>query len=134
MAEEAVSSGRALEVFRQTIQLQGGEPMVCDDTSLLPQPRCSYTIRAAYDIEITSINCEEIGMVSLLLGAGRVARDDAIDMSAGVVMNCTVGDRLAVGDTIMTLYSSVCSDFSEAALRALNALSTRRTNRSSADR
>ena len=134
MAEEAVSSGRALEVFRQTIKLQGGEPMVCDDTSLLPQPRCSYTIRAAYDIEITSINCEEIGMVSLLLGAGRVARDDAIDMSAGVVMNCTVGDRLAVGDTIMTLYSSVCSDFSEAALRALNALSTRRTNRSSADR
>lgn len=134
MAEEAISSGRALEVFRRTIELQGGEPMVCDDTSLLPQARCSYVIRAAYDIEITSINCEEIGMVSLLLGAGRISRDDLIDMSAGVVMNCTVGDRLAAGDTIMTLYSSVCSDFSEAALRALDALGRRRTDRSSSDR
>ena len=129
MAEEAICSGRALEVFRRTIELQGGDPRVCDDISLLPQARCSYVIRAPYDIEITSVNCEEIGMVSVLLGAGRIARDDSVDMSAGIIMNCTVGDRLAAGDTIMTLYSSVCSDFSEAALRALNSLGKRRTDR-----
>ena len=129
MAEEAVSSGRALEVFRKTIELQGGDPRVCDDSSILPQARCSYVIRASYDIELTYMNCEEIGMVSLLLGAGRLTRDDSIDMSAGLVMHCTIGDKLTAGDPIMTLYSSVCSDFSEAALRALNALGRRRTDR-----
>ncbi len=131
MAVEAVESGRALDVFRRTIALQGGDPAVCDDLSLLPQPRCSYVIKAAYDVEVISVNCEEIGMVSLLLGAGRLARDDSIDMSAGIVMSCRPGDRLSAGDPIMTLYSSVCSDFSEAALRALNALELRRTDRSS---
>ena len=61
-------------------------------------------------------------MVSLLLGAGRLTRDDNIDMSAGLVMHCTIGDKLTAGDPIMTLYSSICSDFSEAAVRALNAV------------
>ena len=129
MAEEAISSGRALDVLRRTIALQGGDSRVCDDLSLLPQARCSYVIRASSDIEILSVNCEEIGMVSLLLGAGRLSKDAALDMSAGVVMNCEVGDRLSAGDTIMTLYSSICSDFSEAALRALGALEYRRTDK-----
>lgn len=131
MAEEAVSSGKALEIFRNTIRLQGGDPSVCDDLKLLPQPRCRYVIRASYDIEILAVNSEELGMVSLLLGAGRLARDDEIDLSAGIVMNCSAGDKLTAGSTIMTLYSSVCSDFSEAALRALNALDYRRTDRAS---
>ena len=129
MASEAITSGRALEVFRRTIELQGGDPRVCDDLKLLPQPRCSYVIRAMDDIEILAINCEELGMVSMLLGAGRLTRDDEIDYSAGIVMNCKAGDKVTAGSTLMTLYSSICSDFSEAALRALNAVDYRRAGR-----
>ena len=122
MAEEAVSSGRALEVFRNTIRLQGGDPKVCDDVELLPQARSKYEVRTVQDMEILKINCEEIGMTSLLLGAGRINKGDPIDMSAGVVMNIEPGDKVSAGDTLLTLYSSVCSDFSDAAVRALNAI------------
>lgn len=122
MAEEAVSSGKALEVFRNTIRLQGGNPKVCDDVELLPQARSKYEVRTVQDMEILKINCEEIGMTSLLLGAGRINKGDPIDMSAGVVMNIEPGDKVSAGDTLLTLYSSVCSDFSDAAVRALNAI------------
>ncbi len=122
MAEEAVSSGKALEVFRNTIRLQGGDPKVCDDVELLPQARSKYEVRTVQDMEILKINCEEIGMTSLLLGAGRINKGDTIDMSAGVVMNIEPGDKVSAGDTLLTLYSSVCSDFSDAAVRALNAI------------
>ena len=61
-------------------------------------------------------------MTSLLLGAGRINKGDPIDMSAGVVMNIEPGDKVSAGDTLLTLYSSVCSDFSDAAVRALNAI------------
>ncbi len=73
-------------------------------------------------MKITAINSEEIGMTSLMLGAGRVSKDDVIDMSAGIVMNCEVGKRIGEGETIMTLYSTVCSDFTEASQRALSAI------------
>ena len=122
LAENAVTSGRALEVLRKTIQLQGGDPRVADDVSLLPQAKYSYVVKAACDMKITAVNSEEIGMTSVLLGAGRTEKGAEIDMSAGIVMECSCGDCLNEGDAVMTLYSSVCSDFSEAAIRALNAV------------
>lgn len=122
IAEEAVSSGRALDVLEKTIELHGGNGKVCRDTSLLPQAKFSYKIKAAHNIRVTSVNSEEIGMTSLMLGAGRIAKGDTIDSSAGIVMNCECGRSLDEGETIMTLYSSVCSDFTEAAHRALKAI------------
>lgn len=122
MAEEAVSSGRALEILRRTIELQGGDPKVCDDVKRLPQARFSYTVRASRDIEITAMDTQELGMVSTLLGAGRLAKNDRIDPSAGIIMECTVGDKISVDAPLMTLYTSFSSDFSEAAMRALNAI------------
>ena len=125
MAEEAVSSGKALDVLRKTIRLQGGDERIRDDVSLLPRPEFHYEVRATEDMDIVSFNTEELGMTSLLLGAGRTEKGDRIDPSAGIVMNCSPGDTLSEGDVIMTLYSSFCSDFSNAAVRALNAVEFR---------
>lgn len=122
LAEEAISSGKALEIFRKTVALQGGDPEICNNTSLLPRADYKYKVKAAYDMKITGFNCEEIGMVSLLLGAGRISKDDPVDMSAGIEMNVETGSIVSAGDTIMTLYSSVRSDFSDIALRALKAI------------
>jgi len=73
-------------------------------------------------MKILGFNCEELGMTSLLLGAGRLNKNDKLDMSAGIIMNCEIGDHLNADDIIMTLFSTVCSDFSGAAVRALNAV------------
>lgn len=125
MAEKAVSSGKALDVLRKTIRIQGGDERICDDVSLLPRPEFHYEVRATEDMNIVSFNTEELGMTSLLLGAGRTEKGDRIDPSAGIVMSCSPGDTLSEGDVIMTLYSSFCSDFSNAAVRALNAVEFR---------
>lgn len=127
LAEASVASGKALEVLKETIRLQGGDERVCDDVSLLPQAEYHYEVRATDDMVIEAFNTEELGMTSLLLGAGRIEKGDRIDFSAGIVMNCELNDRLSAGDTIMTLYSSFCSDFSIAAVRALNAVKFQRT-------
>lgn len=131
LAEDAVRTGKALDVLRETIRLQGGNEKICDNVELLPQPLLKYEIRATKDMEILGFNCEELGMTSLLLGAGRLTKDDRIDMSAGIVMNCEIGDQLSADDVIMTLYSTVCSDFSDAAVRALNAVKFKITEKPS---
>lgn len=122
MAEQAVESGAALDVLRETIRLQGGDARICDDVSLLPQAEFSYDIRATEALKLTEIDCEELGMASLLLGAGRLTKDAPIDPTAGIVMHHELGDVIPADDCIMTLYSSICSDFSEPARRALGSL------------
>lgn len=121
-AKKAIASGKALEIFRRTVELQGGDPRICDDPTLLPKAKHSYVIRAARNMKILSVDSQVLGMTSLILGAGRLAKSDEIDMSAGIVMSCQPGDCLYEGDVMMTLYSSVCSDFSEAAMRAIGAV------------
>ncbi len=125
MAENAVSSGNALDTFRQTIKFHGGDERICDDVELLPKAKFSHVIYAPKDVQILSVNAEELGMASLLLGAGRIAKDDEIDSTAGIVLEFSVGDKISVDAPLMTLYSNVCSDFSEAAMRAYNALKFR---------
>lgn len=115
MAENAITTGKAYDIFKETVSLHGGNLK-------LPEAKYKYEVRAVHDMKITGIDSQEIGMVSLLLGAGRISKDDPIDFSAGIVMNCTLGDCISVDDTIMTLYSSEISDFSETAYRAVKAL------------
>ena len=39
-----------------------------------------------------------------MLGAGRESKDDTIDLSAGIIMNKKVGDRVEKGDILATIY------------------------------
>ena len=50
------------------------------------------------------MNAEKIGIASVMLGAGRESKEDTIDLSAGIVMNKKVGDRVTKGDLLATLY------------------------------
>ena len=122
MAENAVSSGKALEIFTKTVELQGGDYKITDDLSRLPQPKYSHKVFADRDGTIRQMNSQEIGMTSLILGAGRKNKTEPIDMSAGIILEHECGDTVKKGDLLLTLYSSAVSDFSEAEARALNAI------------
>lgn len=122
MAVDAIKSGKALQILKDTIELQGGDSRVCDNVSLLPQAKYSHIIYAPRDVEIVSVNAEELGMASLVLGAGRISKDEEIDYSAGIVLEFEPGDKISMDAPLMTLYSDTVSDFSEAALRAYNAI------------
>ncbi|MDE5763478.1 MAG: thymidine phosphorylase [Ruminococcus sp.] len=122
LAEKAVSSGSALSVLKETIRLHGGDCSICDDTDKLPKAKYSHTIYAPRDVEILSVNAEKIGMASLLLGAGRITKDEPIDYTAGIVLDFSTGDKISMDAPLMTLYSNCVSDFSETALLAYNAI------------
>lgn len=120
--QNAIDSGKALEVFRETLMLHGGNYKICDNVSMLPQAKYSYEVKSDRTGTISEINSEEIGMTSLILGAGRITKNQPVDPSAGIILNCKKGDCVQKGDLLMTLYSSKITDFSEAEKRALNSM------------
>ena len=121
-AQNAIDSGKALEVFRETVMLHGGNYKICDNVSMLPQAKYSYEVKSDRTGTISEINSEEIGMTSLILGAGRITKNQPVDPSAGIVLNCKKDNKIQKGDLLMTLYSSKITDFSEAERRALNSM------------
>jgi pyrimidine-nucleoside phosphorylase len=99
-----ISSGKALEKFRQMVELQGGDPRVVEDATRLPQARHTMqvtSVRAGY---VGSIQCEQVGTACVILGGGRERKEDSVDPAVGIVLHKKVGDQVTAGDPIATIY------------------------------
>ena len=99
-----LASGKALERFRQMVELQGGDPRVVDDPKILPQARHSQQVLSAKEGYIASLQCEQVGTACVILGGGRERKEDSVDPAVGIVLHRKVGDRVAAGEPIATIY------------------------------
>ena len=106
MAADMISSGKALDKFRQLIAAQGGNENVIEDYSLFPQASVVSEVKAEKSGYISSICTSQVGVASLLLGGGRETKESVIDLSVGIILSKKVGDRVEAGDTVATLYAN----------------------------
>jgi len=106
MAKEVIGNGKALKVFADFIEGQGGNPEVVNDYSLFPQHSISMEVVAEKSGYISAIKAEQIGTASQHSGAGRAKKEDPIDLSAGIYLNKKVGDSVKIGDILATVYGN----------------------------
>ena len=99
-----ISSGEALERFRQMIELQGGDARVIDEAKRLPQAQHTTQVKSAKEGIIASMQCEQIGTACVILGGGRERKEDSVDPSVGIVLHKKVGDRIDAGEPLATIY------------------------------
>ena len=104
LAKDAVESGKAFEKLCAMAEAQGGDASVLKNGFAKASVISSYN--ASADGYITHMDAEAFGMASLALGAGRVRKEDAIDYSAGIVLQKKPGDHIAPGDTLALLHTS----------------------------
>src|SRR5437763_10234196 len=77
VAEEMISSGKALGKFRQMVRVQGGDEHAVDDFARLPQARHTAKLNAPRTGIVEAIQCEQVGVASVVLGGGREKKEDA---------------------------------------------------------
>ena len=99
-----ISSGQALEKFRQMIELQSGDPRVIDDAKRLPQARDTMQVAASRAGYLASMQCEQIGTACVILGGGRERKEDSVDPAVGIVLHKKVGDYVAQGEPLATIH------------------------------
>jgi pyrimidine-nucleoside phosphorylase len=110
--QQMVSSGAALDCFRQNVKAQGGEPRVCDEPAkFLPLVKESFKVESPRSGFVTKINTAEVGHAIAAIGGGRVRIDDTIDPSVGFVTDVKLGDRVTANASLGTIY---CRDASKA--------------------
>lgn len=103
-AKEAVTSGRALKVFRDLIERQGGNPEVCENYDLLPLAKCQTEVKSSTDGFIHGIDALAMGLHCVDLGGGRKVASDKVDPGVGFVLNKKVGDSVDSGETLLTIH------------------------------
>ena len=114
LAEKMIASGQALEKFRQGIALQGGDSRVIDDSSLLPLARSHEDILSSKAGYICDTDCLQFGVALAMLGGGREKKEDTIDHGVGLKFHKRIGDRVAAGEKLVTIYYNAQEKLAEA--------------------
>ena len=112
LLEKAINDGSALEAFRTFLENQDGDGSVVDDVNRLPQARFQIDLPSQKSGTVTEIIANEIGVASMMLGAGRQTKEDDIDLSVGIVLNKKVGDFVSEGESLLTIHSN-CEQIDE---------------------
>ena len=111
---EALTSGRGLKKFKELIAAQGGDPRVCDDVTLLPQPAVIRKVNVGQAGYVQSMDTMALGLAAQAMGAGRVKKSDALDYSVGFILSVRIGDAVREDTPLCTLYARSESDADQA--------------------
>jgi pyrimidine-nucleoside phosphorylase len=103
---QAKYSGAGLEKLRQLLVALGGNGRCCDAPDDLLTARHAIPLKAEEVGYVLAMDTLSIGEASLLLGAGRNKKTDAIDPAVGIVVHVRLGDRVETGDSIATVYAN----------------------------
>lgn len=106
LLEAAIQSGKALDKFKTFISNQGGDVSIIERPDSLEDAKYKIEYTAQKDGFISEMVANEIGVASMMLGAGRQTKEDIIDLSVGIVLNKKVGDKVNAGESILTIHSN----------------------------
>jgi thymidine phosphorylase len=98
--EDALLSGRAMDVWRRMIRAQDGDP-----DAPLPRAREVELVRAEESGVLAHLDAYAVGVAAWRLGAGRARKEDPVQAAAGVVMRAKPGDQVKAGDVLLELHT-----------------------------
>ena len=104
--EATIADGSALRKLAEMVEAQGGDSRAVYDFSLLPDAAYKREVPSQEGGYVEHIEADDVGLVSMHLGGGRVTKESAIDLSVGVVLHKKVGDRVEPGESLATIHAS----------------------------
>lgn len=106
----ALTSGAGLAKFKELIEAQGGDSGVIDNPGLLPTASEIQVIKAPTDGWVERIQCRDLGLAAMELGAGRNRLEDLIKPEVGLKLHAKVGDYLEKGQTLVEIHAQHKAD------------------------
>ncbi len=103
---KAIEDGSGFKKLVELFKAQGGDVSYLEDPSKFPLSKYALPIHAGKEGYLSRIDSLTIGVSSMKLGGGRARMDEAIDMSAGILLNKKIGDHIHEGELLATCYTN----------------------------
>ena len=103
---ENIYNKKGFEKFIELVKTQGGDIEYINGNKEFETAK--YIIPVVSDVSgyIESLNGEDIGNISVSLGAGRIKKEDEIDKAVGIILNKKVTDRIETGEILAYVHSN----------------------------
>ncbi len=114
-AADVIVNGKALAKFEEFVKIQGGDlEKFYYNYSLLgaDEKMCRLSDKVSYVVAeksgyVSELDAEKIGRAAMLLGAGRLKKDDKIDHFAGIRCLKKIGEYVNEGEAVFLMRSNV---------------------------
>ena len=103
---ENIKNGKAYDKFLELIKNQGGDISYIENTEKFSKAKYIEPIYSTQEGYVKAINAKEVGKIVGNLGAGRIRKEDKIDLSVGIVLNKKVGDKIAKNEIIAYIHAN----------------------------
>jgi thymidine phosphorylase len=122
--EEALTSGKAAEIFNKMVQGLGG-PADFVDTYAMHLPRASYELPVFADRDgwLATVDAFSVGKAIIELGGGRRTRGEALDLSVGLSSVAPIGSQLGKERPLAVIHASSETSAESAKIMLRNACS-----------
>ncbi len=102
---KAFASGEVLDRLRQNIELQGGDPNICDKPEmLLTKGLTEVKVISDANGYVADIDSLIVGNAICEIGGGRLKAEDGVDHAVGYACLRKIGDRVQKGDELGIIY------------------------------
>jgi pyrimidine-nucleoside phosphorylase len=125
LAEKSIADGSALDKLKLLVTAQGGDASYIDDTSKFARAKIVEVVKAPRSGNISQVNARSVGEASVLLGAGRAKKSDAVDHAVGFIIHKKVGDAVQAGEPLFTIHANDADKLAEVREMTLSAFQFR---------
>jgi pyrimidine-nucleoside phosphorylase len=105
LADDLLRSGAAYTSWLEMIAAQGGDTGIFSNPAAFHKPRATRVFKAQRAGYLSSMDCKQVGWAVQRLGAGRAKPGDPVSAHVGIESHAKLGETLAVGQPIFTLFS-----------------------------
>lgn len=106
LARDAIKNGKAFQKLKDMVAEQGGNTQALDQPEQLPRAQGQREIITQRRGFVKSLDCDSLGQAWLHLGGSRQKRGENTDHRVGLLIHKKVGDEVATGDVLATVFTS----------------------------
>jgi pyrimidine-nucleoside phosphorylase len=103
--EELLDNGAAYDAFLRISKEQGADIKYLENPELYLVSKHIIEVKSDRKGTISGIDTYQLGLDSIVLGAGRKSLNDTIDPKAGLVVHKHLGDKVEKGEALITLHT-----------------------------
>ncbi len=106
MILQNIENGKAYNKFLELVQNQGGDIEYIKNVEKFEKAKHIMPVIAKKEGYIQELNAEKIGMISVMLGAGRMKKEDNIDKAVGIILNKKISNKVKKGDILAYVHAN----------------------------
>lgn len=104
--KKSIEDGSGYKKLLAMFKAQGADISYLEDLSKLPLASHVVPLYSEKEGYVSKLDCLKLGISAMKLGAGRETMDDKIDMSAGIVLNKKLGDKVSKGELLCYIHTN----------------------------